>query len=100
MGTDTRVTASEPEMVQLKDVRVSVRRAGSGDPVLLLHGFPHTKELWREVTPFLVSAGFQVIAPDLRGLGDSDQPEAGYAAHLLAEDQVQLLDALSLEAAH
>ena len=51
-----------------------------GETVVLLHGFPHTKELWREVTPLLVDAGYEVIAPDLRGLGDSDTTEGGYDA--------------------
>jgi pimeloyl-ACP methyl ester carboxylesterase len=92
--------AVDVHTIQLQDLRVSVQRTGVGEPMLLLHGFPHTKELWREVTPLLVAAGFQVLAPDLRGIGGSEVTEAGYDAITLAEDQVQLLDALSLETAH
>ncbi|WFE66754.1 alpha/beta fold hydrolase [Micromonospora sp. WMMD714] len=88
------------EMVQLDDLRVSVRRAGAGSPVLLLHGFPHTKEIWREVEPLLVAAGYDVLMPDLRGTGDTERTAGGYDAVSLATDQVRLLDALSLQTAH
>lgn len=91
---------STVENVQVNGIQVSVHRAGSGEPILLLHGFPHTKELWRNVEPALLDAGYQVIAPDLRGVGDTDRAQTGYDAQNLAVDQVQLLDALSLDAAH
>jgi pimeloyl-ACP methyl ester carboxylesterase len=81
-------------------LRTSVRRARSGPPILLLHGFPHTKQVWRAVEPFLVAAGYQVVTPDLRGLGDPDRTPDGYDAQNLATDQILLLDALSLGAAH
>lgn len=52
--------------------------AGEGPPVLLLHGFPATRALWKAVAPRLVEAGLRVIAPDLIGYGDSpDAPDVG-----------------------
>ncbi|QCO98445.1 alpha/beta hydrolase [Arthrobacter sp. 24S4-2] len=88
------------ETVHLGDLPVSVRIAGSGTTVLLLHGFPHTKDVWREVEPYLVAGGCQVVAPDLRGTGDSGRTATGFDAQTLAMDQIRLLDALSLGAAH
>src|SRR3984957_7646120 len=52
-------------------------RAGQGAPVLLLRGHPQTHLTWHEVAPQLVSAGYQVIATDLRGYGDSSRPPGG-----------------------
>lgn len=89
---------SRVETVRLGGLDVAVRRAGAGKPILLLHGFPHTKELWREVEPFLVGAGFEVVAPDLRGIGGTAVAASGYEAISVAEDQVRLLDALGLPA--
>ena len=68
---------------------------GSGPPVLLLHGFPATRRLWKDVTPLLVEAGFRVLAPDLLGYGDSpDADDAGMAAQAAA--LLELLDQLAL----
>lgn len=92
--------ASTVETVQVNGIRVSVRRSGSGEPIVLLHGFPHTKELWRNVEPLLIAGGHQVIAPDLRGLGDSERARTGFEAQNQAKDQVRLLDALAVDAAH
>lgn len=66
--TATRVPAS--------GVTLHVRQAGRGPAVLLLHGFPDSSKLWLEVAPRLIAAGFRVIAPDLRGFGESDAPAA------------------------
>ena len=54
------------------DLEIAYIVEGEGYPVLLLHGWPETKRIWwRNIEP-LVQAGFQVVAPDLRGFGDSD----------------------------
>ena len=69
-------------------VVLHVRQAGSGPVVLLLHGFPDSCELWHDVTPLLVAAGFRVIAPDLRGFGQSEAPASvgDYAlGHVVAD---------------
>lgn len=71
---------------------------GAGPPVLLLHGFPDSSALWRHQIPELVAAGYRVIAPDLRGFGDSDRPEGvpAYRLELLVSDVIEILAALGL----
>src|SRR4029453_19392979 len=49
---------------------------GSGPAVLLLHGFPDSRFLWRHQIIPLLDAGFRVVAPDLRGFGDAPRPAA------------------------
>ena len=78
--THARISAS--------GVVLQVRQAGSGPVVLLLHGFPDSSALWHDVTPLLVAAGFRVIAPDLRGFGQSEAPASvgDYAlGHVVAD---------------
>ncbi|HEX7852149.1 MAG TPA: alpha/beta hydrolase [Sphingobium sp.] len=84
---------------------IRVRSAGKGPPILLLHGYPQTSACWREVAPKLVSAGFTVIAPDLRGYGGSDKPPSSpnhltYSKRLMAQDQVELMHLLGYERFH
>ncbi len=64
--THSRVSAS--------GVVLHVRQSGKGPAVLLLHGFPDSSALWTPVMAILVQAGCRVIAPDLRGFGQSDAP--------------------------
>jgi pimeloyl-ACP methyl ester carboxylesterase len=61
---------------------------------VLLHGFPQTWREWRLVMPALAKAGYTVIAPDLRGFGDSDKPLDGYDARTVAEDIAQVVAGL------
>jgi len=68
-----------------------------GKAVMLLHGWPQTWYEWRHVIPALTGAGYRVIAPDLRGLGDSGRPAEGYDKKTIAGDLRQLLEALSIE---
>jgi pimeloyl-ACP methyl ester carboxylesterase len=74
---------------------------GDGPSVLLLHGFPDSKALWRHQIPALAAAGYRVIAPDLRGFGASDRPEGveHYRMELLAGDVLGILDALDIGSA-
>src|ERR1700694_5627153 len=67
--------------------------AGSGYPLVFLHGWPQTWYEWRKVIPPLAGR-FTLIAPDLRGLGDSERPLTGYDKRTLAADVYQLLKAL------
>lgn len=69
---------------------------GEGPDVLLIHGFPDSHQVWRKQIPALVAAGYRVIAPDLRGYGDSDLPEGEARSKLpkLVADMVAVLDAL------
>ena len=71
-------------------------RAGEGPPLLLLHGWPQTWYEWREVIPPLAQE-YTVIAPDLRGMGDSGKPRAGYDKRTVAEDTRALVHDLGFE---
>src|SRR5256885_3808083 len=88
--------------IELQDITLHVRDTGSGTPVVLLHGWPDTGELWRYQIPALAAAGYRVIAPDLRGFGDSGKPTdpAAYTPGSPVGDVVGLLDALAVPRAH
>lgn len=82
--------------VTLRGFRMHYVEVGAGSPLLFLHGWPQSWYEWRKVLPD-VSKRFHAIAPDLRGLGDSERPLDGYDKRSLAFDIVALLDALGLE---
>jgi pimeloyl-ACP methyl ester carboxylesterase len=95
--------------VQVTEHRVLVNRIslytveeGVGFPVMLLHGFPDSSQLWREQITALAGAGFRVIAPDLRGFGRSDKPRkaSAYKITTIVTDLELLLDAFGVERAH
>ena len=67
---------------------------GSGPAVVLLHGWPYTWAEWRKLMPLLAEAGYTVVAPDLRGLGDSAKSPAGYAKSNVARDVHELVQQL------
>lgn len=92
---------AEPRKIRVNGVDLAVLVEGEGDPVLLLHGFPDSSQLWRNQIPALTSAGFRVIAPDLRGFGASDRPEGreAYAVPALVGDVMAVLDELGVAAA-
>lgn len=78
------------------------RDGGAGPPVLLLHGHPRTHTTWHAVAPRLVTAGFTVVCPDLRGYGQSSAPpttpdHAPYAKRAMAADLVTLMRGLGHE---
>jgi pimeloyl-ACP methyl ester carboxylesterase len=87
--------------VQLKDVAMYYVTAGRADgpPVLLLHGWPQTWFEWRHVMRLLAD-DYRLIAPDLRGLGDTSRPEDGYDSATIAGDLVELLDHLAITRYH
>jgi len=76
-------------------VRIHYRRLGSGPGMVLLHGFPETGHMWRKVMPALADR-FTVVAPDLRGYGDSDRPAGGYDKRTMAADVAELIRVLGL----
>ena len=55
-----------------------------GDLIVLLHGWPQTWYEWRNIIPQLIANNFTVIAPDMRGLGDSEKPQTGYDKKTIA----------------
>jgi len=69
---------------------------GKGEPLVLLHGWPETWYEWRHVMPALAKK-YTVIAPDLRGLGDSSKPPTGYDGKTVAEDIHQLVGKLGFK---
>ena len=72
-----------------------VAEAGSGPPLLLVHGWPQHWFCWRRVVPLLADR-YRLIMPDLRGHGWSDAPR-GYDKEQLATDLLGLLDTLELD---
>jgi pimeloyl-ACP methyl ester carboxylesterase len=88
------------ERTRIDGLDFHVRVTGEGRPILLLHGFPDSGELWRLQTPALVAAGFRVIVPDLRGCGESDAPSGvtHYRLDRLVADVFALADAYAGDA--
>ena len=74
-------------------VRLHYVTAGSGAPLLLLHGVPKTSFYWYRIIP-LLTPHFTIVAPDIRGFGDSAKPHGGYDMKTIAEDLAQLMSAL------
>ncbi len=88
---------TRPQTVRktVNSVELAVTVAGSGPGLVLLHGWPHTRRVWERVIAAL-ARDHRVIAPDLRGLGDSARPATGYDAATLAGDIAGLLDGFDL----
>jgi non-heme chloroperoxidase len=70
---------------------------GSGQPVVLIHGYPLSSASWEKQIPVLLAAGYRVIAYDRRGFGKSSQPTAGYNYDTFAEDLHKLVTHLKLK---
>jgi haloacetate dehalogenase len=79
--------------VAVNGIRINTWIGGRGTPVVLLHGFPQTGQMWRKMAPEL-SAEYLVVCPDLRGYGDSDKPREGYDKRTMAQDIHLLMQAL------
>lgn len=89
-------------MIDLDEVRLHYVRGGEGPPLVLLHGWGSTWYMWRKVMGTLADS-YTVIAPDLRGLGDSGVPQkplSGYDKKTVAKDIHQLVTKLSLGPIH
>lgn len=84
--------------LELPGLRMNVGEAGSGEPALLLHGFPQSSREWTRVIPHLAGSA-RVIVPDLRGAGLTDAPAGRYDLTALRGDLVAMLDELELERA-
>jgi haloacetate dehalogenase len=79
-------------------IEIAAWVAGSGTPLLLLHGFPQTHVCWHKIAPALAER-FTVVATDLRGYGRSSKPPGGgdhasYSKRAMANDQVAVMRAL------
>jgi len=91
----------ELSRVDTGEVTLRIRHGGSGPPLLLLHGHPQTHLMWHAVAPGLAKR-FTVVAPDLRGYGESSKPETTadhepYSKRAMARDQVELMRQLGFE---
>jgi haloacetate dehalogenase len=91
--TETRVKTASAE--------INLVHGGSGRPLLLLHGYPQTHVIWREVAMHLMNH-FHVICPDLRGYGDSSKPpstedHSPYSKRVMAQDMVEVMDSLGYQ---
>tara|TARA_R110002012_G_scaffold68778_7_gene178513 strand:+ start:5204 stop:6088 length:885 start_codon:yes stop_codon:yes gene_type:complete len=92
------------EVVRVDGVDIACVIGGDGPPVLLLHGFPQSKEMWARVAPELAS-NFTVVCSDLRGYGASSKPHclpdnSNYSFRAMADDQVGLMEQLGIERFH
>src|SRR5438067_13882922 len=87
--------------VQTSGTTINLVTGGHGEPLLLLHGYPQTHTMWHRVAPVL-ARDFTVVAPDLRGYGDSGKPAGGgdhaaYSKRTMALDQLQVMRQLGFE---
>jgi pimeloyl-ACP methyl ester carboxylesterase len=85
--------------VQANGLSFPVVDHGRGPAVLLLHGFPDDRHVWRYQLGALADAGFRAIAPDLRGFGDAPRPidPKEYGIPIVVRDVVGILDALGVQ---
>lgn len=85
----------ETRKVRANGVDLHVVEAGTGDPVILLHGYPQSGESWRLIAPELARS-HRIVVPDLRGMGLSAAPARGYDLKTVAEDIHQLAVGLGM----
>ncbi len=87
--------------IETNGIRMHIAEKGTGPLVLLCHGFPESWYSWRHQIDALAAAGFHAVAPDMRGYGQTEQPEAidQYTMLHLVGDMVGVLDALGEETA-
>ncbi len=91
-----RVTRPSHHTAEANGVRLHYVIGGKGDPVVLLHGWTQTSHAWHKLMPLLAES-HTVIAPDMRGFGDSEKPQGGYDGRTVAEDVRQLVQSLGFE---
>ena len=90
--------------IETSETTINLVHGGSGPPVLLLHGYPQTHVMWHKVAPLLAEK-YTVVAPDLRGYGDSGKPLVGddperYSKRRTAQDQLEVMTVLGHTAFH
>lgn len=83
------------ELIEVNGVKIMTRKAGSGQPLLLLHGHPQTHAIWHRVAQQLAKS-HTVVMTDLRGYGDSSKPQGSqdhlnYSKRVMALDQVEVM---------
>ena len=106
-GNNTMISPSPVDgvtfrFIEANDLRMRIAEAGDSGPLLLLaHGWPESWYSWRHQLTFFAEAGYRVVAPDMRGYGETDKPPRveDYDIVQLANDMVGVLDALGEESA-
>lgn len=85
-------------MTRAHPVELSFEMIGEGIPIILLHGYPLNRSIWKGVIPFLQDIS-NVVFPDLRGHGNSPVPEGEYSMETMAADVTALMDKMKIERA-
>ncbi|MCP3975198.1 MAG: alpha/beta hydrolase [bacterium] len=88
-----------PQVIEANGLRFGYHSLGEGPLVLLLHGFPDTAKAWDEILAPVASAGFQAVAPYLRGYSPTEAPANDASTDELGADVIALIDAFGAEAA-
>ena len=96
LRTHNSALTTQSRYANVNETRLHYLAAGNGDPVVLLHGYAQTSHMWRPLIPELAS-NHTVIAPDLRGAGQSAKPSAGYTKAEMAQDIHALTRKLGFE---
>lgn len=78
------------------DIQIYYEDQGTGDPIVLIHGYPFSGTAWEKQVPFLLDKGFRVITYDRRGFGRSSRPGKGYDYDTFASDLNELMTTLDL----
>jgi pimeloyl-ACP methyl ester carboxylesterase len=103
MTESERLTPEFPpaRSVNTGEISMAVHMLGDGPPIVLVHGFPELAFSWRHQLPALADAGYQAIAPDMRGYGGTDKPPAvsDYTVQKLIGDITGMMDSLGIEKA-
>ena len=90
-----RREAGEIQRVTVNGVTLAVEVRGDGPAILFIHGYPFDRSIWKHQVAAL--EGWTRVAPDLRGMGQSDAPDLGYSMETYASDLAGLLDLLGLD---
>ena len=91
----------EQKRIETSGTTINLVTAGSGPPLLLLHGYPQNHTMWHKIAPRLAE-DFTVVAADLRGYGDSGKPRGdpahvNYSKRVMAQDQVEAMEKLGFD---
>lgn len=85
-------------LVRIDDIQMAYTDTGMGRPVVLIHGYPFNRSLWNEQVAVL-SSSYRVIAPDLRGFGETESAEGPATMNRMADDVARLMDHLEISQA-
>jgi pimeloyl-ACP methyl ester carboxylesterase len=91
--TEQLPTGFTEKSAEVNGVRINYKIGGQGPPVVLLHGYTETSHMWLPLMP-LLAKNHTVIAPDLRGAGNSERPQGGYDKKTMAKDMRELVHQL------